>query len=372
MNKILKFLGNIFLINGPDDLALRNIMAETEVTPKDIIHSCIEKYRTQYISVLSLISFFELLMIVRGIAYFDFTKPRRILYMVCYVSLLVFSLLGIYTMVQAQKRGKVTDTEESIVYAYCIFLTAWSAGISMLDTFGGHTPIVFMTVIMGTAALAFIKPAVFISIVTVLSVGVAYCFMHYGNDYVASSGNLINFSIFIVFTYLISARLFNQNKADYIVMTKLESLSYHDQLTGLKNRYALQNDMAKTKGMIYFGIFDFDNFKLINDEHGHDFGDVCLQSVANLLEENFQDSAYRYGGDEFVIATRMVQGEIQARCESINAKLKEIYPDIQVQLSGGFYCPKTSEESYADYLRYSDRALYMAKENGKGKFVFYD
>jgi len=371
MRKIIDFIKNIFLINGPDDLALKHIMAETEVSSDDIIRSCIEKYTSQYISVLSLISFFEVVMIIRGCIYFDFSSVRRILYMVCYGMLLTFSVLGISVMSGSKKKKVVTKSDAYIVYAYCIFLTIWSAMISILDIFGGHTPVVFMTVIMGTAALAFINPKVFISLVAVLSGIVVYFSKIYGDHQVSSEGNIINLVVFVVFTFLISARLFNQNKADYIVMTKLESLSYHDQLTGLKNRYALQNDLAKSPGMIYFGIFDFDNFKAINDQYGHDFGDECLSKVAHLLASNFNDNAYRYGGDEFVIVTTMVQGEIVERCENINKELKEIYPDINVQVSGGFYFPKTKNEGFLEFLKYSDQALYEAKQN-KGTFVFYD
>jgi len=311
-------------------------------------------------------------MIIRGLALFDFTKMRRILYMICYVVLLSFSIVGLVCMVSSYKRNVVNKIHIRLLYAYCIMLTIWSAGVSLLDLYGGHTPIVFMTVVMGTGALAFIKPVSYICIVTPLSVLMLWFASKYGDSTVSGSGYPINFLVFIVFTFVILFRQFNQNKSDYIVMKKLERLSYHDQLTGLKNRYALHQALDELDKVFYFGIFDFDDFKKINDAQGHDFGDSALCEVANLLKENFSGFAFRYGGDEFVVVSTERKDEIISRCISINENLKNKYPDINIQLSGGFYLPRSKEENYEDYLKYADRALYQAKVQGKARFVFYE
>jgi len=228
-----------------------------------------------------------------------------------------------------------------------------------------------MTVVMGTGALAFIKPTLYICIVTPLSVFILWFAAKFGDGSVSSSGYPINFLVFIVFTFFIVSRQFNQNKLDYVVMKKLEQLSYHDQLTGLKNRYALHQVLDKTGDVFYFGMFDFDNFKKVNDALGHDFGDAALCEVARLLDENFAGAAFRYGGDEFVVISTERQDEIIRRCEQINKELAEKYTEISVQLSGGFYFPRSKEETYEDYLKFADRALYQAKSDGKGRFIFY-
>lgn len=338
----------------------------------EIIRASIKKFRKRYILILVLIAFFEILMITRGLVFFDFTKMRRILYMISYVLLLLFSIISLISMISSYKRNVVSRSHIRLLYAYCIFLTLWSAGISLLDIYGGHTPIVFMTVVMGTAALAFITPTLYISIVTPLSALMLWFASKYGDGAVSSSGYPINFLIFIVFTFFIISRQFNQSKRDYVVMKKFEQLSYHDQLTGLKNRYALHQALDGFGNVFYFGIFDFDNFKKINDAKGHDFGDRALCDVANLLRENFNGYAFRYGGDEFVVVSTERKDEILRRCLSINENLKNKYHDVDVQLSGGFYLPRSKDENHEDYLKYADRALYQAKTQGKARFVFYE
>lgn len=371
--KIIEDIKKFIKESGQNDLDFVINQEEIdEIGSNEIIRAGIKKFRKRYILILVLIIFFEIMMIIRGLAFFDFTKMRRILYMVCYVLLLLFSVLGLVFMTSSYKRNVVRKAHVRIVYAYCIFLTIWSAGVSLLDIYGGHTPIVFMTVVMGTAALAFIKPTLYISIVTPLSAFMLWFGAKYGSILVSNSGYPINFLVFIVFTFFIISRQFNQNKRDYVVMKKLEQLSYHDQLTGLKNRYALHQALDGFGNVFYFGIFDFDNFKIINDAKGHDFGDGALCEVANLLTENFNGYAFRYGGDEFVVVSTDRKDEILRRCLSINENLKNKYHDVNVQLSGGFYLPRSKDENHEDYLKYADRALYQAKTQGKARFVFYE
>ncbi len=367
-----KIFEKIFKNQDVSDFTLMLNRQEIEKTSQDeIIRASVKKYRKQYILILLLIIFFEAVMIIRGLIFFDFTKMRRILYMACYVALLVFSAVSLVFMILSYKKNEITRGHIKLVYSYCIFLTIWLAVISFLDVYGGHTPIVFMTVVMGTGALAFIYPSLYIIIVAPISVFLLWFISKYGDGTVSSSGYPINFLVFIIFTFFIVFRQFNQNKLDYVVMKKLEQLSYHDQLTGLKNRYALHQFLDNFDDVFYFGMFDFDDFKIINDTHGHDYGDNALCKVASLLEENFNGWAFRYGGDEFVVISTEREDEIIRRCQLINKNLKELYPDVDVQLSGGFYFPKSKDETYEDYLKYADRALYQSKIQGKNRFNFY-
>lgn len=353
---------------GDDALVLEEL---DSVSDKDVVASTIKKYRTQYLLILILVSIFELVMIVRALLVFDFTVLRCVLYTSCYVALLVCSLFCIIVVLNNFNKSEISINTVNSLYYYSIFLNVWACAISVIDVMGGHTPIVFMTVVMGTAALAFISPKLYISMVAILSGVIIYFITVFGGGKLLSSGYIINFIIFIIFTFFIALRKFRQNKTDYLVGKKLHSLSFHDQLTNIKNRYALHNDIKEVKGNICFGILDFDGFKKINDTYGHDFGDECLKEVAHQLMKHFNDKAYRYGGDEFVVITNEDEVSILKHCEEINKALEDAFVGKDIHISGGFYFQKDSEETYEDYFRNADSALYRAKETRQGKIAFF-
>lgn len=101
------------------------------------------------------------------------------------------------------------------------------------------------------------------------------------------------------------------NVSDYIKeKEKVEFLAYHDSLTLLLNRRALQRDIVevlndcKTNNKKFTILFiDLDGFKFINDGLGHDIGDILLKEIAYRLANTLaqKHNAYRLGGDEFAI-----------------------------------------------------------------------
>lgn len=83
----------------------------------------------------------------------------------------------------------------------------------------------------------------------------------------------------------------------------LERLAVTDPLTGLANRSALERRLDEAAGPVTVAILDLDDFKPVNDTHGHDTGDAVLQVVADRLRGGVRDGdlAVRFGGDEFAI-----------------------------------------------------------------------
>lgn len=100
--------------------------------------------------------------------------------------------------------------------------------------------------------------------------------------------------------------------SNYRKKQQLEELAYHDELTGLENRRCLNTwfdrEVARCKRSDdFFSLFilDIDHFKSINDNFGHDVGDLALKAIADTLREHFQrptDHLIRFGGEEFLIA----------------------------------------------------------------------
>lgn len=181
---------------------------------------------------------------------------------------------------------------------------------------------------------------------------------------------LTTYFLVLAFAHFFSIRLSVDNQT-------LATLALQDTLTGLKNRRALELDMDKlrakksAKSMVFL---DIDHFKSINDKYGHVFGDEVLKAVALVIKNSIdeQDTAYRYGGEEFVVVT---QGKIdcQDTCLKIKKEVEKIkLKGVSFTVSIGL---KTREEQTNEPLLQSlkdaDNAMYHAKEQGRNKaFLF--
>ena len=165
----------------------------------------------------------------------------------------------------------------------------------------------------------------------------------------------------------------------------IQMMATTDQLTGLNNRYHLETRLreaiaeARTTGQSGFVLFiDMDDFKIINDAYGHDYGDAILREVAAFLKDHFGDGndIFRFGGDEFVILLR------PSRVKNIYDIMGGLLQRAQMPwtvLDRTFYCTLSIgvvryPESYGDgreIIKNADIAMYQAKKMGKNNYVFY-
>jgi diguanylate cyclase (GGDEF)-like protein len=158
------------------------------------------------------------------------------------------------------------------------------------------------------------------------------------------------------------------------VATQLEEtrfLADHDPLTRLLNRRALLRELTAAVGEdrpLALVFLDVDNFKDVNDGHGHAAGDRVLVQLASLLVELVRsgDDAFRVGGDEFALLLRGA-GELEARevvARIVAAVEANIDPLVRT-LSGSFgIAPSASTQDPEELLRVADEAMYEAKRSG--------
>jgi diguanylate cyclase len=169
---------------------------------------------------------------------------------------------------------------------------------------------------------------------------------------------------------------------------KLEELSTTDQLTGLKNRRFLETVMreewsrCKRYGHpLSLLLLDIDFFKKVNDEHGHQAGDLCLQQVAQRIKLSSRwptDKVARYGGEEFclVLPETDAEGALTV-AERIRAAVaaEPIITDngpLSVTVSLGAYSLVPSDDQNVENLLHcADMALYASKENGRNRVTPY-
>jgi diguanylate cyclase (GGDEF)-like protein len=161
---------------------------------------------------------------------------------------------------------------------------------------------------------------------------------------------------------------------------RLRHQAFHDPLTDLPNRALFMDklwhalDYMEHRGQPVAVLFmDLDNFKLINDSFGHEVGDLLLVSVAERLRQCLrpEDTAARFGGDEFTILLEAVADASDAVrvAERITHALKAPFTlngrEVFVNTSIGIALATSGRERPTDLLRNADVALYRAKASGK-------
>ena len=191
------------------------------------------------------------------------------------------------------------------------------------------------------------------------------------NDYQLEAGLDIKRVLDTVAAF-IGARMANQR-----LINKLEYTSTHDSLTGLLNRRgidaAIAAHLADAPDTAYtLALIDIDDFKAINDTHGHDAGDMVLRELARSMQEFFPAESVlgRNGGDEFLV---MLFGDA---CANASGLLGDFAASsfgclhegsrLSVSVSVGYVDYPAQARNLHDAYTKADGAVYAVKLSGKG------
>ncbi|MBD3831174.1 MAG: GGDEF and EAL domain-containing protein, partial [Arcobacter sp.] len=177
------------------------------------------------------------------------------------------------------------------------------------------------------------------------------------------------------------ANLVGSVKAIHKYTQDLEYYAARDPLTDLFNQRVFNDMMAyeikraqRHKYPFALMVIDCDNFKPINDNFGHSFGDKFLQTVADILEKEKrpEDIVARYGGDEFtIILPECDENGAMAVANRISKRIEQeklIAPDgtrVGITISIGISVYPTHSLSQKDMFIIADSMMYQAKEEGK-------
>ena len=175
----------------------------------------------------------------------------------------------------------------------------------------------------------------------------------------------------------------------YILMVdqrevELLKLADTDMLTELPNRRALINYLEKlyndADSRFALVFIDLDNFKLINDTIGHEWGDVLLEGTATRFRRLLRDNEFvaRLGGDEFAVIIKDYPTE-EALKQRVEEYAKTLYEkcqlrgrDYYVTGSLGVACYPKDARDVKQLLKYADTAMFHAKKTGKVRSCFFD
>ncbi len=176
--------------------------------------------------------------------------------------------------------------------------------------------------------------------------------------------------------------------------TRLKTDLIHDSLTHLKTRAFFEEeakvyiDSLGSKDFVSrrrwigptsvsFIFFDIDNFKQLNDTHGHLKGDKVLEAVADAIRGNLRewDTAARWGGEEIVVTLLgATEEDAKNKAEDIRQHIENLelpdLPGTKISVSAGV---ASAENSFHldEILKRADAALYKAKEGGRNKVIAY-
>ena len=186
-----------------------------------------------------------------------------------------------------------------------------------------------------------------------------------------------------------------------LMEAKMHQMAYFDTLTSLPNRRMLGDRLSqamaagKRSGLYRALMFlDMDNFKPLNDKHGHKVGDLLLIEVAQRLKKCLRegDTVARFGGDEFVVMLSEMSadktlstGQAAAVAEKIRASLAAPYLltvarhgkhvtriEHHCSTSIGVVVFVNHNHSQIDIMKWADAAMYQAKDAGRNIVRFYD
>ena len=157
-----------------------------------------------------------------------------------------------------------------------------------------------------------------------------------------------------------------------------------DELTGLANRRALERRLeaavAAANGdgrQLSALVLDLDDFKRVNDRHGHDAGDACLRAVARALDATLRpgDLAGRLGGEEFLVVLPDTGHKgAWLVAERLRARIGELpmAPGVEITASFGVASLPAHATSAGELVRAADHAMYEAKATGRNRCVVFN
>jgi diguanylate cyclase (GGDEF)-like protein/PAS domain S-box-containing protein len=194
-----------------------------------------------------------------------------------------------------------------------------------------------------------------------------------------------------------TARDVNGNKLYFVISERdvteermlsaqLSHQALHDPLTGLANRAVFEDRlslaharMRRTGGLGAVLLLDLDDFKGVNDMHGHLFGDQLLTAIAQRLEQETRssDTLCRFGGDEFLYLAEGLNSPDEADVlaqrllESLAKPISIADTQLEVHASIGVVIWNGESVDHTEIVRNADSAMYEAKRRGKGHHVIF-
>jgi len=191
-------------------------------------------------------------------------------------------------------------------------------------------------------------------------------------------GFIVVFGTMFLILFIIARRFMRELS---FAQSELEKSACTDSLTGLFNRKTAEirfkeeiSRHIRTGEPLSCLMLDVDHFKSVNDNHGHQIGDMALVEVARIVSELSRqaDVVFRYGGEEFLVlltntplqSALIIAERMRIKVEEETANLRDGSLSVTISCGVVEYC---DNESVEKFIGRADAALYRAKDNGRNR-----
>jgi diguanylate cyclase (GGDEF)-like protein len=215
-----------------------------------------------------------------------------------------------------------------------------------------------------------------------LALGITVVRAHF---YTGITAIIVALAVYAIRTTILQTRYMQSQEALHEALDRLEEISLKDGLTNVANRRCFDetlerewNRATRTQHTLSLLLLDIDHFKNLNDRYGHPHGDQCLVEIAAALQSvliRSGDLLARYGGEEFAVilpstdmnGAKLVANRLQEAVRSLNIQNETSIGHFTTISIGIAVYQFPQAGSPAILIKASDRALYMAKRNGRNQ-----
>lgn len=356
--------------------------SEDDVT---FVVSHVHTYKTAYVLISEMIALFEIIMIVRGLLLFDFSKGTHVAYFCSYCFLFFASVTVAFSLLILDRAKDRTRLLYNIEWIYSLALFAWSFAVSFIDMSRGNSPIVFLTIAIAVSGIVLLNPYMYDAMLVASVAAMVILNGVYRFSYLSSAGNCLNLFVFVVMALIINFRIYNVTRSSFLEMKQLEKMSMTDALTGLGNEakyvrkvHGIEEDIRNGKDLRFIIVLmDVNNLKATNDRYGHRFGCHLVVTAGHILSEVFADSdVFHVGGDEFIAV--IDKASDLANFENLMSDLENRLNYAEIEYSGETLILSLAHGCgvyergmrYSDVVQRADRSMYENKAQMKEKYNF--
>lgn len=290
------------------------------------------------------------------------------------VNALFFIYCELYYHDKLTKVRKLSLKTHIVIDAYVLCVIAFGMFISIMDVQNGGQPITFVMMLLYTMLIFRLHPIK--SIVYLLMMNVLFLILLYEVPMVNLPVEKITMGLDVgSFANIISVFALECVCSSLLYRVRMKSAAHCivDTLSGAKCRFALQEDFKHLEGKrVVVMMLDVDDFKLLNDIHGHQAGDEVINEIGQALIKTFGiEYVYRYGGDEFLVIKKGDLFSFEKHLFNLQSNINLATSlDMNVTFSAGYKEHLVTENVTLDeVIRESDLLLYEAKKRGKNQIV---